>query len=142
MSNILQRVAAKAVLVNDNGEVLILREASTYQDGTNTGRYHLPGGRIEPGEKFMDALRREVMEETGLGVEPIRPIYVGEWFPVIKGVTNHITAIFYACNVIGSDVRLSDEHDAFEWIVPETYSKYDMLDPDWDVIKTWLETRR
>jgi 8-oxo-dGTP diphosphatase len=141
MSNILQRVAAKAVLVNDEGKVLILREASTYQDGTNMGRYHLPGGRTEPGEKFFDALRREILEETGLAAEPLRPIYVGEWFPTIRGVRNHITAIFYACKASGSDVRLSDEHDKFVWIAPETYGDYDMMDPDWDVIRTWVDVR-
>ena len=141
MTDILQRVAAKAVIVNDEDKVLILREASTYNEGTNIGRYHLPGGRMEPGEKFFDALRREFTEETGVEIEPIRPIYVGEWFPTIQGVANHIVAIFYACRALSTDIRLSDEHDRYEWIEPESYASYDMMDPDWDVVKAWIADR-
>jgi len=138
MTEVLQRVAAKALIVNDEGEVLILREAHTYEEGTNIGRYGLPGGRIEPSEKFFDALKREIMEETGLEVKPLRPIYVGEWFPTIKGVSNHIVAIFYACQALTTDVKLSEEHDDHRWIVPESYASYDMMDPDWDVVKAWI----
>jgi 8-oxo-dGTP diphosphatase len=141
MAEMRQRVAAKALIVDETGKVLILREASTYDDGTNIGRYHLPGGRTEPGEKFFDALHREVAEETGLEVTPLVPIYVGEWFPTIKGEKNHITAIFYACRAAPGEVRLSDEHDHYEWIEPEAYADFDMMDPDWDVVKAWMAER-
>ncbi len=90
----LQRIATKAVIVKDD-KILILREAATYGDGTQRGRYHMPGGRVEIGEPFEDALRREIREETGLEVTIGLPIYVGEWHPVIKGVPNQIIAIFF-----------------------------------------------
>ena len=142
MADILQRVAAKALLVNDEGRVLILREANTYVEGTNIGRYGLPGGRIDPGEKFFDGLRREVDEECGLSFEPVKPLYVCEWFPVIRGVKNHITAIFFACRATSVDVKLSDEHDAHKWIEPESYVEYDMMDPDGKVIQAWIRDQR
>lgn len=141
MSDMLQRVAAKALLVNDEGKVLILREANTYAEGTNIGRYGLPGGRIDPGEKFFDGLRREVSEECGLTCEPIKPLLVGEWFPIIKGVPNHITAIFFACKATSTDVRLSEEHDEFRWIDPKTYTDYDIMKPDDAVIQAWISER-
>jgi len=83
VDNIVQRVAMKAVIVRD-GKVLILREAKTYDEGTNIGRYHMPGGRLDPGENFEDGLRREVREETGLEVELEFPVYVGEWIDPTK----------------------------------------------------------
>ncbi len=86
-NEITQRIALKAVIAKD-GKLLVLREASTYDEGTNTGRYHFPGGRLNPGEPFMDGLRREVTEETGLDIEIGEPLFVGEWFPVIKGIPN------------------------------------------------------
>jgi 8-oxo-dGTP pyrophosphatase MutT (NUDIX family) len=141
MADILQRVAAKGLIVNADGKVLILREAHTYIEGTNIGKYGLPGGRIDPGEKFFDGLEREIMEETGLKVEPLKPIYVGEWFPTIKGVPNHITAIFYACKALTTDVALSEEHDHYEWIDPERYADFEMMDPDDDVVKSWITER-
>ena len=46
MTDMIQRVAMKAVIVKD-GKVLLLREAKTYKDGTNIGRFHMPGGRLD-----------------------------------------------------------------------------------------------
>lgn len=90
------RVAMKAVIVKE-GKVLILREAATYGEGTQHGRYHMPGGMVEPGENFKYALNREIMEETGLEADVIMPFFTGEWRPVVKGVQNQIIAMFFAC---------------------------------------------
>ena len=133
-------VAAKALIVNQKGEVLILRESSVHDTNTQVGLYQLPGGRLDKGESFFDALRREVMEEVGLEIEPIRPLYVGEWSPVMKGVTHQIVAIFILCKTKTTKVRLSDEHDAFKWIDPKDHKKYKFADPDWDVIDTYVRS--
>lgn len=134
-----QQVAMKAVLVKD-GKVLLLREAATYGEGTQRGRYHMPGGRIEIGENFEDALRREIREETGLEVEIIMPIYVGEWRPVIREVQHQIIATFFVCTPIGaSDVTLSTEHDAFEWVDPAHRANFDVMDPEGEVIDRYAD---
>src|SRR5258707_1775823 len=88
-----QRIALKAIIINSAGKVLILREANTYQEGTNAGKYDVPGGRLEPGEVWSDGLIREVSEETGLKVELVKPIRVDECRPVINGVHNEIVGI-------------------------------------------------
>ncbi len=114
-----QRVACKAV-IGLGDKVLVLREGLTYEEGTNLGKWQFPGGRINPGEHFLDGLKREVMEETGLTIEPGDPLFVSEWFPVIKGQQNHIVAIFFACmaarDTQEADVRLSEEHDVYRWV--------------------------
>lgn len=76
MSDLVLRVAAKALVVNSEGKVLILREANTYAEGTQTGKYGLPGGRLEQGESYEEGFVREVKEETGLDVELGRPVFV------------------------------------------------------------------
>ncbi|MFC4638123.1 NUDIX hydrolase [Deinococcus hohokamensis] len=48
-----------ALLMNDDGEVLLQRR-------TDTGGWGTPGGIAELGEALEDTLRREVQEETGL----------------------------------------------------------------------------
>lgn len=138
MSEVLLRVAAKAVIVRNN-KVLIVREAKTYQEGSQYGKYGLPGGRIESNESFYDALSREVMEEVGLNVKPIRPIYLGEWWPEIKGVKNHIVAMFILCESKDNNVVLSDEHDHYEWIDPREVDEYDFMNPDDMLIKTLVK---
>jgi 8-oxo-dGTP diphosphatase len=139
---IVQRIAMKALIVNDQGRILILREASTdtYEESTNSRRYHMPGGRLNPGEAFLDGLRREVAEETGLEVEVGKPLYVGEWHPLIKGVPHQIVAVFFVCKSLTNDVRLSEEHDAYEWILPEEVTKYDMAPPEDIVIETYRKS--
>lgn len=138
-NNIKLQVAMKAVVVNRDGKILLLREAATYKDGTNVGKYHLPGGRIEPGEHFEEALKREVKEESGLAVKIKAPIYVGEWRPVIRGVTHQIVATFFVCEVSGSDkVVLSDEHDKAEWVSPKDALGFNILDPENKVIDAFI----
>lgn len=142
MDNITLRVAAKAVITNDKGEVLLLREAKTYQEGTNTGKYQIPGGRLNIGESYGEGLRREVKEETGLEISPHYPIYVGEWHPLIKGEQYQIIAIFTVCEVMGGDVSLSEEHDDYKWVDPSAPSKdIVLIDPDPEVLARFAKWR-
>ena len=129
----------KAVIVNKEGKVLILREAATYGDGTQRGRYHMPGGRIEIGENFEAALRREVQEEAGIEVDIEYPIYVGEWRPVIKGVPHQIVATFLVCTPKSTEIRLSTEHDDFQWVDPADYKDFDVMDPEDRVLDCFAE---
>ncbi len=131
------KVAAKAVIVRD-GTVLIVREAHTYEEGTNIGIWGLPGGRINDDEAFYDGLAREVREETGLDVEPIRPVYVGEWWPVIKDVPHHIVAMFVVCVPLSTTVVLSDEHDEFVWVGIDELEQYHIMPPDDQLIRLAL----
>ena len=137
---IIQRIATKALIVNSKGQILFLREAPTYKEGTNIGHYHLPGGRLNPGEAFTDGLKREVDEESGLKIDIGKPIYVGEWSPVINGIQNQIVAIFFICKPLSLKVRLSEEHDDFKWVLPKDIKNYDIMSPEDKVIEEYLKT--
>ncbi len=119
-------VAMKAFIVHD-GKVLILRESTKYQDGTNAAKYDIVGGRIKPGQAFDESLRREIREETGLEVELGRPFYVGEWRPVIKGEPAQIVATFFICQSDVDTVKLSEDHDDYQWIEPKEFQKYNLI---------------
>ena len=137
MTKPIQQVAMKAVIVNEHGLVLILCESGKHDTNTNGGRYQLPGGRVEPGEIYSDALDREIREETSLKVEQLYPVLVGEWRPVIKGVTHQIIGVFIVCSSSSSGIILSEEHDSFLWIKPEEQKKYNILSPDWEAIERY-----
>lgn len=68
------RPSAKAVIVSD-GRVLVNHHRPA--DGRREW-FGLPGGGQQPGETLVDALRREVAEETGFLVEPVRLLWVRE----------------------------------------------------------------
>ena len=135
-----QRIATKAVIINDKNQVLILREANSYDEGTNGGRYQVPGGRLNPGEPYMDGLKREVMEETGLSVKIGKPIFVGEWFPVIKDVPNQIVAMYFICNPLDDEIVLSEEHDDYKWISEAELKDYDIIAPEPEAILAALQS--
>mgnify|MGYP003587893100 FL=1 len=132
------KVAAKSVIVNNKGEVLIVRESAKNEEGTQIHKWGLIGGRLEPGEPFYTALQRETREEVGLKVEPIKPLYVGEWTPVIKGIPTQIIAVFILCKALTENVVLSDEHDDFAWILPASRTKYTFMPPDDKVVDLLL----
>lgn len=58
-------VVAAAILLDAQGRVLLV--GNDWQ-GHGRVRYTLPGGVVERGESTLDALRREVLEETGLEI--------------------------------------------------------------------------
>ncbi|KAJ9591871.1 hypothetical protein L9F63_001594, partial [Diploptera punctata] len=71
---------AVGALVNENGEILMMQEAKS----SCAGKWYLPAGRIEPGEDITEGVKREVLEETGLEMEPTTLLMVecasGAWF--------------------------------------------------------------
>ena len=58
-------VAVGAFVFDDDGRVLLIQRGRE----PGKGLWTVPGGRVEPGERLADAVRRELREETGLAVE-------------------------------------------------------------------------
>ena len=65
--NNLPRVPTVGVVILDGNKVLLVRHGE--KAGHITGSYGTPGGRIDPGERVIDACVRELKEETGLSTE-------------------------------------------------------------------------
>lgn len=110
------QVAVKAVIQNDDGKFLIVREGE---------RWQAVGGRLEKGEKLEDGLRRETQEETGITDLTVgKVIHVDEWFAKPEGELRHIVALFFSCSTTCSEVTLSDEHQEYAWITVDELEKY------------------
>jgi predicted house-cleaning noncanonical NTP pyrophosphatase (MazG superfamily)/8-oxo-dGTP pyrophosphatase MutT (NUDIX family) len=121
------RLANKAFIENQRGDILILKEAESYEEGTSAGKWQLPGGRQKKGETQEEGLKREVKEETGLEIEVERPVTVGEWRPTIKEEMIQITAVFFKCKAKSTEITLSNEHTDYKWIKASKYGKYEFV---------------
>ncbi len=66
-----QRSSARAVIVNDIGEIWLMH-------AQKNDYYKLPGGGIDAGESIEEALKREVLEETGYIVRDHQYLWVVE----------------------------------------------------------------
>lgn len=133
-----QFTAVKAFILH-NGKVLILRESPKYGAGTNKGKYDVVGGRVEEGESWNECLLREIKEETGLKVKIGKPFAVNEWRPVVKGEQWHIKGTFVECFSESGDVVMDTEHDDFQWINPEEYKKYELIENLLPVFDSYLK---
>ncbi|WP_379153553.1 NUDIX domain-containing protein [Paenibacillus sp. sgz5001063] len=104
-SELLMVPSVAAVIRNEEGEVLLLRKGGEQLWG-------LPAGAIEPGETPSRALRREVYEETGLMVNPLRIIGVfgGEkyTYEYINGDRVQYSVIVFACSIVKGTLRSID----------------------------------
>jgi 8-oxo-dGTP diphosphatase len=133
-------VAQKAIIANSENKVLIIREATTYTDGTNIGKWGVPGGRIIPGERIVAGLKREVFEESGLTVEAGAPIHIDEWFPQVREEFWHIVATFRICTIVGEPtVKLSVDHDEYKWIGADEIGQYNIMIEDVRAINAFFE---
>ncbi len=119
----------KGLISRADAKVLIVRESGTYVEGTELGKWDVVGGRIEPEEPVFAGLRREVAEESGLQIEIGTLLGLTENFIQINSEPCHIVRAYYACQVIGkSDVILSKDHDAYEWIPISTYQNWYLME--------------
>jgi len=130
------------VFINYQGKILLLRESKNYAEGVHEGKYDVPGGRVEPGEKWSDALAREVKEETGLSVGIGKPFFVNEWRPIVQEEPWQVVGIFFECVVASDKIVLSDDHDEYVWINPEDYKKYTIIENLIPVFEEYLEFKK
>jgi 8-oxo-dGTP pyrophosphatase MutT (NUDIX family) len=111
------RPGVSAVIVDERGRVLL-------QQRTDNGRWGLPGGAVEFGESVVEALRREVMEETGLTVEVGRLIGVYSHPDVHQIITYpdgnvlHFVSTCFECRPTGGTLTLGDETCGLAWFTP------------------------
>ena len=102
-------VSVAALITNDKGEILLVN--SPWRG------WEYPGGLIEPGETFQEALHREVREEAGVEIE------ITGFVGICKNIERNIVNIDFTARYLGGDLRTSEESTEVVWVTPEDAMK-------------------
>jgi ADP-ribose pyrophosphatase YjhB (NUDIX family) len=99
-------VSVAGAVIRD-GRVLAIRRRDNHH-------WEPPGGVLEMNETIEDGLRREIKEETGLDVEPLR--LTG----VYKNIPRGIVSLVFACQVTGGQlITDKDETTDARWLTAD-----------------------
>jgi 8-oxo-dGTP diphosphatase len=101
------------------------------------GYWSLPGGLVETGESLDAAVRREVLEETGLKVKPVEMFGVFErLMKDTRGRTEyHYLLVDYVCTVTGGKLQAADDVARVKWVPREHLGDYRMTEGTREVIE-------
>ena len=109
--------SANVVVVNDTGQVLLIRR-------TDNDNWALPGGAMDLGESLLDAARRETAEETGVQVQitGLVGIYTDPRHVIHYTSNDEVRqefSIVFTARPVGGAPRPSSESREVHWVAPQ-----------------------
>ncbi|MFD2614144.1 NUDIX hydrolase [Paenibacillus gansuensis] len=109
-------VAVSGIVENEQGQILLVK--------TQHGGWVCPGGQVEVGENLMDALIREIKEESGIEVvvSHIFGVFsntgVHKWHDGVTGVPTKVMLDF-VCKPVGGQLCTSEETSDCRWVAKD-----------------------
>ncbi|MGB9937017.1 MAG: NUDIX hydrolase [Methanobacterium sp.] len=115
-------LAVRVLLVDEDDKILIIKRNTDSK--TNAGKWELPGGKVDQGESFDQALIREVFEETNLKIALDHVVGVSEQnLPLIRAIH-----IIMSGKIVDGKLNLSNEHEGYAWVFFEDLLNYELSD--------------
>lgn len=118
-------------IIESEWEILLVQRSA---DRTFPKKWTEPGGKIEARESSNDAMMREVLEETGIHINPqdtklLFKKYLSFW-------AMNLTIDFYFCSFKSKpEVSINHEHLAYKWVSPSAALEMDLIEDLHLVIK-------
>jgi len=109
------RRVSKAVMLDEEGKVLIMKRSPKSISKESPWEWDLPGGHVQEGESDIKGLQREIQEETQLYIRK-----APDWF-MLDGYTR-----FFLIREWEGEVTLSDEHTEYKWLDPKEVKGYNI----------------
>lgn len=133
----------KGILFNNENKILIDNRKEEGLEGAN-GKWEVPGGKIEFGESPEDAVKRELLEETGYNVKvkdivPYTNVSLWEYSDYMQ----HTVIFFYICELIDdNNIDIQDKRvNTYKWASSDELEKYDFLPGNKEAIEVAMKTK-
>ena len=112
------------VVAIKEGKILLVKRA--FEPGA--GKWSIPGGLVEVGERLSDAGTRETLEETGIEVQVLELINVFDMIDTDDGgkARYHYVLVDFLARPVGGEERLSPEITDMKWVSYDEAKKMDM----------------
>lgn len=123
-------IVGVGIVLVDGDQVLLVRRGKPPKEGA----WSIPGGAQEVGETLEEAVRRELLEETGLTAGTLHFLATVDLIERddAGGILHHYTLIDYAASVDGGTATAGDDATALAWFGPQEIAE----------LPLWSETRR
>lgn len=117
-------IAGVAAVVFSGEDILLVRRGNE----PSKDMWGLPGGVVELGEGVEDAVVREVEEETGILIQPIKLLSVFD--SIVRNdegrVRYHYVLCEYLCEAVGGELHASSDVSDARWMPLEEISSLEM----------------
>jgi 8-oxo-dGTP diphosphatase len=120
-------------LIIEDGRILLVERGKEPLKGF----WSIPGGIVETGEKLEEGIRREVLEETGLDVEPYSMFEIFERIiPDGEGKPEyHYVLIDYLCRRLSGEPAAASDVSRVAWVSENELSRYRITEGTLGVIE-------
>jgi 8-oxo-dGTP diphosphatase len=125
-------IGIKGLIQNEAGHVLILKDVGS-------GKWEVPGGRLDQGQSIEEAFRREIEDEElpGSILRSLGSVAHTAQGDFIVENNHKLFLVFHLADVALPEVIiLSDEHSDSAWIDPSDTSAFDLYSTDRTAIET------
>lgn len=126
-------VGVGAAIFNDKGQLFITLRGREVRN--ERGKWEIPGGSVEYGETFEQAIKREVKEEHGIDIKILELLGICDH--IIPDEHQHWVSPTYICKIVKGKPKILEPHkcEKFGWfsineagkLLLSIVTKYDIL---------------
>lgn len=119
-----------ALIINEKNELFLMKSNGKFGE-----EWIVPGGKVEFGETLVNALRREIKEETNIDIISPRFLGIQEY---IQNDKHYIFIQFLGYSINNNKIILNDEATDFNWFKKEQLETVPIAQPTLNLIRSYL----